>query len=531
MHEPQKLHPLAYLSSAISFVKNMFFPVVILVWNTNLSSINVFEIMSTMSTTIVLLLAVAVIFIVAGSLIEMLNIYRTRFWIENNKFHYHDGVFVKREKELNIRRIDSVDITEPLYLRIFGASRLKVTTPGEGLTIAVMKKTQAVKLQDTLYQEKEKLESDEVTNREENHAVSTPVDASNETTITEEQAVVETKEREVLYEMTGRMLILMAMTSGALGSFLAIVVGLTGSFSAAFIEDIIEGYFEIFETYIRMPVVAVSIAVILFVVVAYTIGTILIAIKYYNYKLMKRNDDLIVEYGLLEKKHQSVNIKRVQGIVIQDSVIRRLFGFYNLSVIISSDSLSTSEGGNKITLLPFVRRKQLYEIIHDIFPNYHMEVPPRKVPVRAYRRFFQIQALLIATATVVTQIYFFQYAWIIGTFLFIIITVSGVYSARNTGYRIEDEHDEINMMSTVFFNRSHYAMKRNRVIHLSTYSHPLLRFDNLAIIHVKMAAGLLGERISLRYLDNKNIEEIWSWIERGMSHETNIEASDHTVEN
>lgn len=521
MYEPQQLHPLAYLSGAFNFVKNMFFPVLILLWNTNLSTMNFVDSINNISSVVVVILAVVFLLIIGASLIELLNIHRTRFWIEDNKFHYHDGVLVKRERELNIRRIDSVDITEPIYLSIFGASRLRVTTPGEGLTIAVIKKTQALELQDVLYTEKEKLENSEMLPDGDEG------ESAEDGTLTEE---TEKRAPVLLFAMTQPMLILMAMTSGALGSFLAIVAGFTGFVSASLIEDIVTGYFELVETYIRAPIIAISIAIIFFVLVAYIIGTVLIVIRYYNYSLKKRNDDLIVEYGLIEKKHRSVNIERVQGIVISDTIIRRMFGFYNLSVIISSDSLNMKDGGNKITLLPFVRKADLYAIIEDIFPNYEMEMPPKKVPVRAYRRFFQIQSSLVIILTVIAQIYLFDYAWIAGIILLLLTLFSGVYNARNTGYKILHDSDEINMMSTSFFTRSHYAMKRNRVIHVSTFVHPMLKFDKLAIIHITMAAGFLGERVTLRYLSQDDVDEIWEWVERGMQHEANIETRDFTVE-
>lgn len=526
MYEPQQLHPLAYLSGAINFVKNMFFPVAILLLNTNFAQFNFIEAISNVSSVVVLILAVVFILIIGASLIEILNIHRTRFWIEDNKFHYHDGVFVKRERELNIRRIDSVDITEPIYLSIFGASRLRVTTPGEGLTIAVIKKTQALELQDVLYTEKEKLENTSVSPEGD------IAELTGEETPAEETRAEETERQApvLLFAMTRPMLILMAMTSGALGSFLAIVAGFTGFVSASLIEDVLTGYLDLVETYIRAPIIAISIAIIFFVAIAYVIGTILIVIRYYNYSLKKRNDDLIVEYGLIEKKHRSVNIERVQGIVISDTLIRRMFGFYNLSVIISSDAMNVKEGGNKITLLPFVKKRDLYAIIDDIFPNYNMEVPPKKVPIRAYRRFFQVQALFVIILTVVAQIYLFDYAWIAGIILFLITFFSGVYNARNTGYKILHEFDEINMMSTSFFTRSHYAMKRNRVIHVRTFVHPMLKFDKLAIITITMAAGFLGEPVKLRYLAQDDVDEIWEWVERGMQHEADIETRDYTVE-
>lgn len=520
MYEPQRLHPLAYLSGAINFVKNMFFPVAILLLNTNFAQFNFIEAVSNVSSVVVLILAVVFILIIGASLIEILNIHRTRFWIEDNKFHYHDGVFVKRERELNIRRIDSVDITEPIYLSIFGASRLRVTTPGEGLTIPVIKKTQALELQDVLYTEKEKLEIEDSSQED-------------ETAASEEESPSEKTERqapELLFKMTQPMLFLMAATSGALGSFLAIVAGFTGFVSASLIEELVTGYLDLVETYIRAPIIAISIAVIFFVAVAYIIGTLIIVIRFYNYSLKKRNDDLIVEYGLIEKKHRSVNIERVQGIVISDTIIRRMFGFYNLSVVISSDAMNIKEGGNKITLLPFVRKRELYRIIDDIFPNYNMEVPPKKVPFRAYRRFFQVQALFVIILTVVAQIYLYEYAWIFGLILFLLTFLSGVYNARNTGFKILHESDEINMMSTSFFTRSHYAMKRNRVIHVKTFVHPLLKFDKLAIITITMAAGFLGEPVKLRYLAQHDVDEIWEWVERGMQHEADIETGNFTVE-
>lgn len=201
MHEPQKLHPLAYLSSAFSFVKNMFVPIFLVALNTNFSNLNFIELVRSISTVAMLVLSIVVILIIVSALVEMLNIYRTRFWIEDNKFHYHDGVFVKREKELNIRRIDSVDISEPVYLRIFGASRLKVTTPGEGLTISVMKKTQASELQETLYYEKEKLEAIDEGQTESTDVIDEELDETEEVS-SAGASKSEPKERELLYAMT-----------------------------------------------------------------------------------------------------------------------------------------------------------------------------------------------------------------------------------------------------------------------------------------------------------------------------------------
>src|SRR5699024_10679567 len=72
-------------------------------------------------------------------------------------FIYKDGVITKREKELDINRVQSVDFNEPVFHRIFGAVSLEVLTPGEGIKIDTIKKSQAETIQSIIYDEKEKL--------------------------------------------------------------------------------------------------------------------------------------------------------------------------------------------------------------------------------------------------------------------------------------------------------------------------------------------------------------------------------------
>src|SRR5699024_10937291 len=172
----------------------------------------------------------------------------------------------------------------------------------------------------------------------------------------------------------------------ALGAFLAIVFGFINLIGANFL---IERYFEVFEGLVQNIFLALGMAVLIFVTVGYIIGILILSIKYYDYTLKMKSDDLVVEYGLLEKKHRSVNVTRVQNIIIRDSLIRRMIGYYSLSVTITSDSLDSGEIDGKVELLPFISKKRLYEIIDEIFPNYHVELPERTVPLRGYRRYFQ----------------------------------------------------------------------------------------------------------------------------------------------
>ncbi|KKK35192.1 hypothetical protein WN59_06100 [Salinicoccus sediminis] len=508
MYSPEKLHPVAYLGSVVNGFKNLWIPIIIVLFNSR-------EAIFSGNISLKYFLISGGILILAVVLFggyDFLNKFRTRFWIEDGKFIYKDGVISNREKELDISRIQSIDFNEPIFHRIFGAVKLDIITPGEGIKIDTIKKSQAQSIQSILYNEMDQLDS--------------AVEIGAYSRWPREEAPGESQSEQfvTLYRMTGKALILMSMTSGALGAFLAIVFGFINLIGANFL---IERYFEVFEGLVQNIFLALGIAVLIFITAGYIMGILILSIKYYNYTLKMKSDDLVVEYGLLEKKHRSVNVTRVQNIIIKDSLIRRMIGYYSLSVTITSDSLDSEEIDGKVELLPFIRKKRLYEIIDEIFPNYHVELPERTVPFRGYRRYFQVMLSIIVIITGIVQYFWFGYAWIIGLAVAAVFIVSGIYSARNTGYKIHE--DEINMMATGFFSRSHFVIKHEKVIQAERVVNPFLRRADLGVITLVTAAGMMGSSASLKFIDKEDIEKIWNWAERGHSNGEDIAESDQSM--
>lgn len=516
MYNPQKLHPVAYLGSVVSGIKNLWIPIIIIFFNQREAIFS-----GNISLRWILIVGgIFVLLLVIFGAGDFINKYRTRFWIEDKKFILKDGIITRREKELDVGRIQSIDFNEPVFHRIFGAVKLEITTPGEGITIDTIKKSQAERLQDILYREKEKI------NREESDIEVNIGDASlwprveDEDKETQQEPETPKKDFKDLYKMSGKELLLMAMTSGALGTFIAIVFAFLNLIGASFL---IEAYLMYFENVFQSLVIGITIAILLFVVIGYMVGILILVVRYFNYTLKSHDADLAVEYGLLEKKHKSVNINRVQNIVIKDSLLRRIIGYYSLSVTITSEDFSKDNANGSVVLLPFIKKGELYKIIHEIFPNYHVEMPESVVPFRGYRRYFQIMTALLIIATSIVQYFWWSYAWIIGLVIIIVIVLSGVYSARNSGYKIDG--DEINILTASFFTRSHYVIKHEKVIGAKIDENPLLIRAKLASISVTTAAGMTGSSAVIHYIDRKDIETIWHWVERGRNYEEDIAES------
>lgn len=521
MYNPQKLHPVSYAGSVVKGIKTTFFPAIIIFFNMREAffsgTISSWMLMSGIGL-------LALIFIVFTG-IDMLNIYRTRFWIEDNKFVFKNGIFIRSEKELDIKRIQSIDFNQPFFHRIFGAVQLDILTPGDGIKIETIKNSQGKKIQKAIYDSQQDIESEE-----------TIVNIGDTSAWPRERGSVNdpktpTREFITLKKMNFKELILMAMTSGGLGVFAAIFFGIINVVGG---EILIENYFEYVSGIVRSVIFSVVIASMVFIIIGYVIGTIIIMLRNYDYTLKQSDEDLTIEYGLFSKKNKSVNINRVQNIIISDSILRRLIGYYSLSVSITSDSLESDAIDGKVQLLPFIKKKELYSIIGDIFPNYHLELPKRIVPFRAIRRYFQLTVLFFIVMTSIMAYFFhgetFMFYFYIGAMVILLLMIaSGIYSARNVGYVICK--DEINMMTASFFTRRHYVIKRDKIIDTTYRRNPFLHRADLGHIEVSTPGGIASASAEIKFIEKYDIDMIWKFIERGHDDETDIAESNQTVEN
>src|SRR5699024_12820185 len=102
------------------------------------------------------------------------------------------------------------------------------------------------------------------------------------------------------------------------------------------------------------------------------------------------------------------------------------------------------------------------------------------------------------------------WAWILGLFALFLVIIAGVYSAKNNGYVIKD--DEINMLTTGFFTRSHFVIKHDKVIECAILENPFLIRSRLANISVTTAARIVGSVATVKFIARKHKEHTRTWI-------------------
>ena len=97
------------------------------------------------------------------------------------------------------------------------------------------------------------------------------------------------------------------------------------------------------------------------IVLSWIISTIGYALKHGDFTVNRRNDEVRISQGLLEKKELVLKLHRIQGITIKESILRQPFGYCAVQVeVIQSKERVTKR---KVTLHPIIRKDRVQQLL------------------------------------------------------------------------------------------------------------------------------------------------------------------------
>ncbi|WJP97559.1 PH domain-containing protein [Macrococcus bovicus] len=479
MSEPKRLHPITYLSKIFKSVKDNVLTVVLAGFLFLKNGFNLNDIGDLIFPGILLIFAV--VSIVLG-IIEALT---TTYWISDDKLFVKNGILSVSTKEFYIARIQSVETTRNIVNQLFGGVILDIKTPGDGVKLDSISKQAADELTHYLETRKNNL-GDAV---EEVHQASA---------------------FESYYRLQLKDIMLMSVTSGAMGTVLAVVFGLYSQ-----VDEIlhISDRLAPIQQEIGSSFSSIALLVMMALLLSYITGIFVTALKYFNYELTYDGERLRIRYGLFEVKERIVIVKQIQAVEEKKSFLRQWLGYTSFRVTITSDAALESEDENvlgQIEVLPFIKRKEGLAVMAQLVPDYYYNEVDRVIPRRSLRRYIQWHWLVIIIATALVQYYFFNQAWMIGIVLLILTFIAGWMRYRYSGYVIQD--DQITVRETGLFASSIYHLKEDRLISIHVTDHYFLENARLASIVLRVSAGSLFTDASLKLVERTDAERIYDWF-------------------
>ncbi|MED0901582.1 PH domain-containing protein [Bacillus nitratireducens] len=400
------------------------------------------------------------------------------YWVENNILHIKHGVFVKKESYLNKDRVQNISTSSNVIYQMLGLTKLNIEVAGGGsepeVMLAGIKEDEAKELI-ALLNKKRSAASEEV-----------PM----------------TEESKTIYQLTMKEILVASITSGRFGlvfSGLLLIYTEFNQFLPKWLINKVEAYVMDNGVYELIVMAAILMAI------SWVISTIGYALKYANFKIERNGNEIRIVQGLFDKKEFVLKLHRIQAITVKEGILRQPFGYCSVEVEVIQ---SIEAAGNEVMLHPFMKKKDVQQLLAYLQLPYEIEeeiVPLPKAALRRYIIMGWITSAVLAVPIAGASIYFKQNIALFTLIpLFIVFTLLAYARYRSGGYMIRD-----NQLVMVHRGLAKYTgIMRRRHIQVVGYNQSYFqKKDELCTAAVAVA----GHGYEVKHMRKEDALRIYNW--------------------
>jgi bacterial membrane flanked domain protein len=445
-----------------------------------------------------LIFAGILLLIVVGIFDYFLKSYEVR----DGTLIYTTGIINKKVKNINLENIQSIDTSSNILYQSFDLLSVDINLVGDNIKIKPLKKDVALFLIEILNK----------------------IRKSEECTFLEEEKV-EIAQKEILKLSVKDLAfygLLRVRFFAALGLILAFNDKIRDVFkyilgNEAYFDKLLQENAKSVIGDIKVLILTIGIFMIL-VVIASIIHTI---VKYYNFVLTTKENNLLCKYGLLNKKSLIIDIDRIQSVKLIYPLRYRFFGLAKLSVETLTNDVSEdlSEKKSTIDVLPLVKKdfarnfvKNNLSIDLEYYDNVESEKIQSKARIAMYRwSLFNCSFLpLIAFAI----LYFVKIELkleyiILGLFAFYFILVSYSILVKNYMLKYNELSYDRYYFKNTFMRQLTIITELIKVKKVGTINSRTNYFMNKRdLAHLSINSIGINSDINLRYYDKGYKEKL-----------------------
>ncbi|WP_144613378.1 PH domain-containing protein [Bacillus cereus] len=417
-----------------------------------------------------------IIFIMA--IFSAIKWYFKVYWVENNIVHIKHGVFVKKESYLNKERVQNISTSSNIIYQVLGLTKLNIEVAGGGtepeVMLAGIRESEAKELISLLHKER--------------------------SIVTEEEPA--TTENKTIYQLTAKEILFASITSGRFGLVFSMLVILYTEFNQFLPEWLInkvEAYVMDNGVYELIVMAAILMAV------SWVISTAGYALKYANFKIERKGNEIRIVQGLFDKKEFVLKLHRIQAITVKEGILRQPFGYCSVEVEVIQ---SIEAAGNEVMLHPFMKKKDVQQLLTYLQLPYETEEEIFHLPKAALRRYVimgWITSAVLAVPIVGASIYFKQNMALFTLIpLFIAFTLLAYARYKSGRYMIRD-----NQLVMVYRGLAKYTgiMRRRHVQAVGYNQSYFQKKDELCTAAVSVA----GHKYKVKHMRKEDALRIYNW--------------------
>jgi len=475
MSDLQRQHPAAALANAFDIIRSNLITILILIFVGGGGKEADFTLYWIIGTVIVLLLW------------GLISWYRFEYRIKEGELQIEQGVIIHKKLYLTSDRIQVIDISAGVIQRLFGLVAVEVKTAGSSSKEAKINAITREKAEELKFLlRKQSAQNLEETSEEE-----------------PEQKV---------YTLDSKDLLVAASTSGRLGVALSVV---GAGFSQ--VEQLIseEQMIRFVESHLphSTSLTMIVLSIIAIIVISWVFSFVSTIIKYYDFKVEVREEELLISRGLFERTQLTVPFNRIQAVQIKEELLRQPLGY--ASLVIESAGYGEEEG-NSTTLFPLIAKHRIYKFIDEVIPEYHVDITETaRVPTRGIRRYL-LRMVWISLPLILAVWAGLPYG-IYGWFLLIPALLLGYQQYRDAC--VLSNEDTVILQSRLL-SKTTAIIKKYRAQACRITQNPFQSRLQLSNFTVHVASGNQGRSFTVRELAKQQGLEYLEWIANGSKSES-----------
>jgi len=284
--------------------------------------------------------------------------YRTSgYELTENEIKCKRGVFFRKRSVLDYAKIHAINKKQNLIHRIFGIAVLTVdsgsanTSHQAEITIIEKEKTVDALLNELNALKKNGVRADAVATEKEEVLISGS---------------------DSLYNFTSKKKMLYTLINIASASFFTAILGVSVIIVLGICKLMLR--FDFLGSWGQYLLFAVLITVgaMLIISLFSFIGCMIHSfVGYYNFTVTKRDNNIQISFGLLEKHTNMFSYDRIKAVKISQGLVQRMLGFAAIKLEVIGYTSDTGNDNVELgVLVPFCKYDEINDILENVLPNY-----------------------------------------------------------------------------------------------------------------------------------------------------------------
>ena len=296
-------------------------------------------------------------------LYQVLYLRTSGYALGENEVRVRRGVFFRKNSVLEYRKMHAINKKQNIIQRLFGLAVLTVdsgsaNTSGNAEILIYETTAEAESLLQVLKARK--------------NGEAVPESAS------AEESVLSSKGEACVFSVGKKMVY--SLLNNATAAFSMLWISLIALSLYACLVLLLKDAFA--GSAVAFLVQILNVALIVFIgleVITFIVGILQGFVGYYDFRITKNASDLEISYGLLTRHTNTFGYNRIQGVLVRQGLVQRLFGYATLNLEVIGYHEGGDDKNNKSSalgmLLPLCRIREVESILSSLLPAY---VPVKK---------------------------------------------------------------------------------------------------------------------------------------------------------